>query len=264
MSCYSRALRLHAGSQLARLKHALAAAKRGFIDVAIKEVRGARAVADTAGNNEREKIVIEELDALIMVEASMPVTASVILDKLLASKQNDVAMRASLFTARGVMHQQGKDMVTARSDFALAVQADPSDPEAHYNLGCFRMQEMDWRGAYASFTKTLSLRPKHTLAMLNRGVTLYQMHRAQEALSDFNAALALQPDFGQALLNRGVMHQISGSHAEAEKDLSRAIVLLGGSKEALQSRANFYQSVGRKDLSLRDNASLIALSDEDA
>lgn len=261
MSCYSRALHLHAGSQLARLKHALAAAKRGFIDLAIKEIRGARAVANATGNNGQERLMIEELGAMIMVEASMPVTACIIFDELLRENEGDSAMRASLLTARAVMHQQAKDMGTARRDFARAVQADPSDPEAHYNLGCFRMQEMDWRGAYSSFTKTITIRPKHILAILNRGVSLYQMHRADEALRDFNAALSLQPDFAQALLNRGVMHQIAGSHAAAEADLSRAVALMGDSKQALESRVNFYQNVGRKDLALRDNASLIALTD---
>lgn len=263
MSCYSRALHLHTSSQLARLKHALAAAKRGFIDVAIKEIRGARAVADAAGNgnNVHEQTMIEELGAMIMVESSMPVAAGAMVDKLLGGHPGDVALRASLLTARGVLHQQEKDMGTARVDFARAVQVNPSDPEAHYNLGCFRMQEMDWRGAYKSLTKTISIRPKHTLAILNRGVSLYQMHRAAEALRDFNTALAVQPDFAQALLNRGVMHQIAGSYAEAEVDLSRAMVLLGNSRASLESRVNLYQSIGRKDLALRDNAGLIALTD---
>jgi len=59
------------------------------------------------------------------------------------------------------------------------------------------------------------------------------------------------------------MHQIAGHHVEAEEDLSAALELMHGSKEALESRINFYQSTGRMDLALRDNACLIALNDSD-
>jgi lipoprotein NlpI len=264
MSCYSRALRLHAGSQLARLKHALAAAKRGFMDIAIKELSAARATCVGRGSSdETEKTMIEELGAMIMIQAVMPVKASLTLDRLVASTDQAGSLSASLLAARGVLHQQQHDAAAARADFARAVQADPSDADAHYNLGCFRMQELDWRGAFASFTKTISLQPKQKYAYLNRGVSLYQMHRVEEALRDFNSALSLDPEFGQALLNRGVMQQVAGRHAEAEQDLSKTLELMQGSKEAWQGRVNLYQSLGRKELALRDNAALIAVADAD-
>lgn len=259
MSSYSRALRLHPGAQLARLKHALAAAKRGFIDMAMKQVHSARQELSKHANVELpEKIMIEEFSAIIMLQSSMPAAANLVLNRLLESSVLDGQMRASILTTRGVASQQGKDMVAARTDFSRAVEADPTDAEAHYNLGCFRMEQTDWRGAYASFTKTISLRPKHTLAMLNRGVALYQMNRAPEALRDFNAALTLQPDFAQALMNRGVMHQIAGRFKEAEQDLTTAIEMLNSSPEALQCRINLYQTTGQSHLALIDNALLIA------
>jgi lipoprotein NlpI len=264
MACYSRALMLHTGSQLARLKHALAVAKRGFMDAAIKELRAARATCEERGSaNATEKTMIEELGAMFMIEAAMPVAASLTLDRLVASNDKADGLSASLLTARGVMHQLQHDAAAARADFARAVRADPSDADAHYNLGCFRMQEMDWRGAVQSFTKTISLLPKQKYAYLNRGVSLYQMHRVEEALRDFNSALALDPEFGQALLNRGVMHQVAGRHSEAEQDLSSALELMQGSKEAWQGRVNFYQSLGRKDDALRDHAHLVAIADSD-
>ena len=263
MSVYNRALRLHPCSQLVRLKYALAVAKRGYVDVAIRHVCAAQADVDKRKGpvDGAEGVLIQELGAMIMIEASAPMKASAVIDHLLESKQ---CMRhASLLTARGIIHQQNKDLSTAHADFKRAVHADPSDPEAHYNLGCLLMEYTDWRGAYGALTKTLALRPKHTLALLNRGVSLYQMHRAQEAHVDFNNALALQPDFAQALLNRGVMHQVAGRYGEAEADLTRALELLNGSKEALQCRSLFYQAIGSRDLSLRDNAHLIALTDRD-
>ena len=264
MSYYTRALRLHPSSQLCRLKNALAVAKRGFLGMAIKHLHAARSDLSLRGVSDGpEHMMVEELGAMIMIEAAMPCGACQVLDTLLQANAKHGAISASLLTARGVMHQQEKDMVTARTDFARAVQADPTDADVHYNLGCFRLQEMDWRGAYASFTKTIALRPKNTLAMLNRGVALYQMHRVQEAQRDFDSVLALDPECGQALLNRGVMHQVAGRHAEAEIDLSKALEQLDGSHQALHARINLYQSIGKKDMALRDNATLIASTDRD-
>ena len=261
MSAYSRALGLFPHSQLARLKHALAMAKRGFADVALKKIHAARAHAEGGSPDGPENCLIRELEAMILMECAMPMSARTEIDRLLENRE--ATNRCSLLTARGVLHQRQGDMVMARADFARAVQADPTDADAHYNLGCQRLEDMDWRGAYKAFTRTISLKPKDSLVFLNRGVSLYQMHRVSEAMRDFNSALELQPDCVQALLNRGVVHQIEGSNAEAEKDLSRALEILDGSKEALECRANFYQNIGRKDRSLEDNARLLAITDPD-
>ena len=261
MSAYSRALGLFPYSQLARLKHALAMAKRGFADVAIKKINAARVHAEEGSPDGPENCLIRELGAMILMECAMPMSARTEIDRLLENRQ--ATNRCSLLTARGVLHQRQGDMVMARADFARAVQADPTDADAHYNLGCQRLEDMDWRGAYKAFTRTIFLKPKDSLVFLNRGVSLYQMHRISEAMRDFNSALELQPDCVQALLNRGVVHQIEGSNAEAEKDFSRALEILDGSKEALECRANFYQNIGRKDRSLEDNARLLAITDPD-
>ena len=84
-----------------------------------------------------------------------------------------------------------------------AVQLEPEDAEAHYNLGNTLMGLGRLEDAEASYKQTIALKPDFVLALSNLGMTLQALGRLEEAEASYRHAIALKPDYAEAHSNLG-------------------------------------------------------------
>ena len=81
----------------------------------------------------------------------------------------------------------------AESFFQRAIASDPSQPEAHFNLGnCFSVRE-DWLSAIQSFTNAIECNPKFVQAYNNLAIALQNYGRPDEAVKVLETALTQSP-----------------------------------------------------------------------
>ncbi len=92
-----------------------------------------------------------------------------------------------------------------------AVNHQPDDPMAHYNLGVTLLEDAGRPDeAMTEFEHTLRLEPEHTGALDNLGMILMKRGQPEDAVAHFERALAIEPgdavahnDLGAALITLG-------------------------------------------------------------
>ena len=103
-----------------------------------------------------------------------------------------------------------------RSQFAEAIpewrkalEGDPDDGEAHFNLGYSLSQTGDPRGALAEYRKACDLRPDDPVAFAHFALALAQDGQPDEAIANYRKSLALsangavEADSGYAVVREG-------------------------------------------------------------
>jgi Zn-dependent membrane protease YugP/Flp pilus assembly protein TadD len=99
-----------------------------------------------------------------------------------------------------------------------------SDP--WYLRGSLRLDQGNYDGAIADFSRALDLEPSDPATLLcHRGLAWIKLERLGEALQDTNDSLRLSPESAVALTNRGVIYRELGNLEQAASDLRRAIAL---------------------------------------
>jgi protein O-mannosyl-transferase len=93
----------------------------------------------------------------------------------------------------GVIFEQRRDYLHAAEEYRLALQMNPNDWDAHFNLAWVQMDLRDWEAAAEEFGFVLRLRP--TFADAHRGLGYAEMKqgRLDEAIAQFRIALSLDP-----------------------------------------------------------------------
>jgi len=106
-----------------------------------------------------------------------------------------------------------------------AVEINPEDVEAHYNLGNTLKALGRLDEAEASFRQAIALKPDFATAHSNLGNTLQELGRLDEAEASYTQAIALKPDFAAAHSNLGNTLKALGRLDEAEASYTQAIAL---------------------------------------
>ncbi len=84
-----------------------------------------------------------------------------------------------------------------------ALESNPDDPKAHYNLGIVLFQKGGVDEAIAHFRKAQEIQPGFAEARNNLGVALLQKGLVDEAVVQFQKALEIRPGFADAADNLG-------------------------------------------------------------
>jgi Flp pilus assembly protein TadD len=85
--------------------------------------------------------------------------------------------------------------------FAYAVNVDPDDLEAQYNLGCLLEQSGKLEDAETHYREALRVDPRHAQSLNNLGVLLCRRGNVQDAIPLFRTALEALPEFDDARVN---------------------------------------------------------------
>jgi Flp pilus assembly protein TadD len=113
----------------------------------------------------------------------------------------------------------------AETAFRKAIELDPSDANACYNLGILLKDQKRYAEAEAAFRKAIELGPSDAKARYNLGVLLEDLKRYGEAEAAFRKAIELDPSLTKAYSNLGILLRILKRYDKAEAAYRKAIEL---------------------------------------
>ena len=106
-------------------------------------------------------------------------------------------------------------MDEAVAQFQKAVEINPNDAEAQYNLGNAFFQKGQLDEAVAQFQKALEIDPNSFATHYNLGGAFFQKGQLDEAITQFREVLRLKPDFSPA---RDALEKVQAFVREKEGD----------------------------------------------
>jgi arylsulfatase A-like enzyme/Tfp pilus assembly protein PilF len=120
-----------------------------------------------------------------------------------------------------------EDDETVRGDslLALALQADPFDPEANFRRGWRARQQHDLLTARQSYERAVRVNPEYAQAHSNLGNVYLDMGQTQLALRGYENALALDYETASLRTNQGVAFAQLGQFDKAVESWERALQL---------------------------------------
>ncbi|HXA07112.1 MAG TPA: tetratricopeptide repeat protein [Bryobacteraceae bacterium] len=172
---------------------------------------------------------------------------------------------ATDYQADGIKALEAKQYETAAQLFKQAIQADPNDYAAHFQLALAESLLGQQTDAIPEYQKALELKPGLYQAELNLGILLLRLKRPGEAEPHLKAAADAKPKeyraqwhLAEALLATGDAAQAEQHYqAAAELDAKSAAAQLGlGRTEARQNRlseaAEHFRLAAQLDASFND------------
>jgi tetratricopeptide (TPR) repeat protein len=112
----------------------------------------------------------------------------------------------------------------AETDAALSAQALGKEAE-YYNQRTQRGDNGDWNGAAEAFKQALQINPNDADAHFELGETYRALQRYPEAVAEYQAVIRLKPDDGEATLYWGMAENAQGHYAAAIDPLKKAVSL---------------------------------------
>lgn len=126
----------------------------------------------------------------------------------------------------GVLAYQIGDMETAVEEFETALEADPDDPDSHYQLGATYLQMASsaqdvslWTKAEDEFKQVLALDPKKPEALVGLGTLYASQQKFDAALELLEQAVAENPEMREALFALGLTYLQTGQTDSAKEML---------------------------------------------
>ena len=110
-------------------------------------------------------------------------------------------------------------------EYGKAVDLNPNNFVAHYNLGSAFYRKEDLNHSIEEYRKVTVLNPKFAPAYYNLGNGLYKMNKVDAAIEEWQKALILNPQFSEVLYNLGNAYQKKGRKEEAVAHWEKALEL---------------------------------------
>ena len=147
---------------------------------------------------------------------------------------------------RAVEQIRAQDLSRARALLGEALELDPDDPDAVYNLAVVELREGHDSEALAGFDRVLALqrgnpegvtRALRSQALNNAAVIYYSRGDYLDAATALGEAVRLDPDDGQAWFNLGLTREKLGEREGAREALRRARLLSPGDPDVARALA---------------------------
>ena len=126
-----------------------------------------------------------------------------------------------------------------------AVDLNPQDTDANYNLGTTLQELGRLEEAEKCFRHAIELKPDFFEAFSNLGLTLHDLGRLDEAEECYNKAIKLNPNFAEAYNNLGNTLQELERLEEAEESYKKVILLKPNFAEAHNNLGNAFEESGK-------------------
>lgn len=120
-------------------------------------------------------------------------------------------------------HERAKEMQPAIAAYRTALQLDPAQPIAWYDLGVLLQSVGQNDEAVAAWTEAIKHNPEYVEAFVNRGANHAQQGRHDAALADYSAAITAAPEDFTARRDRAALHEDMQNLTEALADLGEAL-----------------------------------------
>jgi tetratricopeptide (TPR) repeat protein len=130
---------------------------------------------------------------------------------------SDVAVR------RGLAALAAGNTGAAVGEFVTALEADPTDTFALYNLGYIARSNGERASAEAYYRAALDANPRFQAALFNLALLRERAGGTQEAIELYRQVISLDPDDAEAHLSLGLLLLRGGRAREAEVEIQIAI-----------------------------------------
>jgi len=152
----------------------------------------------------------------------------------------------------GLTRQRLHEDVIAVKHFNMALQVDPENALAHYDLAISLGNLHRDQQAERELQLTLNLQPWFPRAATALGMAQARQGKLQDGLASFDRALALDPNDFDAILNRGNVECILTEWDKGRRDLNHAAALEPDSAEVHQALGTMWFYQGNLDTALRE------------
>jgi superkiller protein 3 len=132
----------------------------------------------------------------------------------------------------------------ANAAYARAIELDPNQPEAYFNLGYLAVRSQDYSSAVTQYKKTLALDPHYPRVHLELGVSLYQLHDFEAAYPLLQLAQAEEGDSAEAHHYYGLVLGKRGQWQTAVEELRTAARLAPDEQEIHYALADALRKSG--------------------
>jgi len=137
------------------------------------------------------------------------------------------------------------DRAAAERAYRRALDANPSFPQAHYNLALLHQAAGRLEEAIAGYRRAIALHPRFAPAHNNLANALKSTGRAEEALAHYAEAVRVDPRLADALSNYGTALREASRFDEAIPLLERAAALTPDSPAVLNNLGIAYHERNR-------------------
>lgn len=147
--------------------------------------------------------------------------------------------------------------------FSRAVEGDPSNTEAWYDLGRAHMHLGNFAESQRDFERVIAINPREARALNNLGLSYEAQNRTEEALAAYRRAIDAQKDAGhpseQPLLNLGILLNTGNRFAEAVAPLNQAVALAPSSSRCHEELSRAYVGTHHDDLAREQMEQAVSL-----
>jgi tetratricopeptide (TPR) repeat protein len=135
----------------------------------------------------------------------------------------------------------------AQAAYARAIELDPNQPEAHFNLGYLAIRQRDYHAAVNEYQKAVALDPRYPRVHLELGIALYQVRDFDAAYSMLQAAVAEEPGSAEAHHYCGLALGRRGEWEQSVQELRAAARLAPDEQEIHYALAEALRKGGHAD-----------------
>ena len=129
------------------------------------------------------------------------------------------------FIFLGMIHGEKNDPIT-KSYYNSALEIEPQNAQALYNLAYFEQESGEYDKAHAHYDELLTIDSTNVFAWYNKGyIDLLYANEFERAVTHFSEALKFEPRYFQAYYNRGLAYEQLKEYEEARLDFQAALTL---------------------------------------
>jgi tetratricopeptide (TPR) repeat protein len=155
--------------------------------------------------------------------------------------ERDPKDASAYYNLGAVLHHQGK-LDEAVAEFRKAIELEPNFAPAHNGLGKVLDIQKKLDEAVAEFRKAIELDPKYASAHGNLGCLLCDQGKLDEAVAEFQQLLRLQPDSVQTLNN--LAWGLATAAERKGRDGRKAVALARLAVKAAPADGNSWNTLG--------------------
>lgn len=150
------------------------------------------------------------------------------------------SLQARYFNSRGESHTALQHFNKAGADYRRALQLEPGNSIALYNLAALGRQTGNAEATRQALDQAILQDNEFASAWLNRGVARYEAGDYRGALSDYDSALARGAQEVELYMNRGMACEKLQLYLQAFADFTKALELDAGWYKPWLLRANLH------------------------
>jgi Flp pilus assembly protein TadD len=145
-----------------------------------------------------------------------------------------------------------------------ALELDPEDGKAHFNLGYSLGESGDWNAAAVEYKKAAELVPTEPGVFANLALAQAQLGKLNDSIANYRQALALNPAYPSVEADLGTVLAQSGQTAEGLEHLRKALAANPEQADAHNKLASVLAKMGENTEAIAELETAVKLAPDSA